>query len=119
MGRQESCTGLSVSQPGHRQEDAGVTSVKERTPARADLLTSGRSTDTNLTQQTHNGQPPAVPLPPDLADVVNAWPNLPDAIKAGILAMVRAFHPARCPSQPEHTTGDGPAPITPDLRKEP
>ncbi len=29
-------------------------------------------------------------LPPDLADVVNAWPTLPEAIKAGILAMVKA-----------------------------
>jgi len=28
---------------------------------------------------------------PDLATVVEAWANLPDAIKAGILAMVNAF----------------------------
>jgi hypothetical protein len=27
---------------------------------------------------------------PDLADVVAAWPDLPDAIKAGVLALVRA-----------------------------
>jgi hypothetical protein len=30
------------------------------------------------------------PLAPDLAAVVDAWPKLPDAIKAGILAMVLA-----------------------------
>jgi len=27
---------------------------------------------------------------PDLADVLTAWPTLPEAIKAGILAMVKA-----------------------------
>jgi hypothetical protein len=27
---------------------------------------------------------------PDLAAVVDAWPNLPEAIKAGIVAMVKA-----------------------------
>jgi hypothetical protein len=30
------------------------------------------------------------PLDPDLAAVVDAWHKLPDAIKAGILAMVTA-----------------------------
>jgi hypothetical protein len=29
-------------------------------------------------------------LPPDLAAVVATWPTLPEAIQAGILAMVRA-----------------------------
>lgn len=29
-------------------------------------------------------------LPPELAEVVKAWPNLPDAIRAGILAMVKS-----------------------------
>jgi hypothetical protein len=28
-------------------------------------------------------------MDPDLAAVVDAWPDLPEAIKAGILAMVR------------------------------
>ena len=28
---------------------------------------------------------------PDLAAVIDAWPGLPEAIKAGILAMIRAF----------------------------
>jgi hypothetical protein len=27
---------------------------------------------------------------PDLAKIVDAWPNLPEAIKAGMLAMVKA-----------------------------
>jgi hypothetical protein len=33
---------------------------------------------------------PAQAFPADLADVVNAWPDLPATIKAGILAMVKA-----------------------------
>jgi hypothetical protein len=32
----------------------------------------------------------ALDLPPDLAAVVEAWPELPEAIRAAILAMVRA-----------------------------
>jgi hypothetical protein len=35
-------------------------------------------------------------LPPDLAAVIDAWPNLPEPIRAGILAMVKATNaPAR------------------------
>jgi hypothetical protein len=29
------------------------------------------------------------PVAPDLAAVVDAWPDLPDAIRAGIVAMVK------------------------------
>jgi hypothetical protein len=29
-------------------------------------------------------------ISPDLAAVINAWPDLPEAIRAGILAMVKA-----------------------------
>jgi hypothetical protein len=29
-------------------------------------------------------------LPPELAEIVAAWPDLPGAIRAGILAMVKA-----------------------------
>ena len=29
-------------------------------------------------------------FPPDLAAIVDAWPDLPDAIKAGILARIKA-----------------------------
>ena len=36
------------------------------------------------------GTSPGPALPPDLADVVTAWPDLPQAIKAGIVAMVKA-----------------------------
>ena len=32
-------------------------------------------------------------MPPGLAEVADAWPTLPEAIRAGILAMVRASAP--------------------------
>jgi hypothetical protein len=35
-------------------------------------------------------QPPKPPVDPDLARLVEAWPALPAALKAGILAMVKA-----------------------------
>ena len=44
-----------------------------------------RATDRKLTELTAED--------PDLADVVKAWPKLPDALKAGILAMVKAVKP--------------------------
>jgi hypothetical protein len=32
-------------------------------------------------------------FPPDLAEVVNAWALLPEALRAGILAMVKGANP--------------------------
>jgi hypothetical protein len=34
--------------------------------------------------------PPAFHLPPELVKIVNAWPGLPQVVKAGILAMIEA-----------------------------
>jgi hypothetical protein len=34
--------------------------------------------------------PKPTPADPDLAAVLSAWPSLPSAIKAGVLALVRA-----------------------------
>ena len=36
--------------------------------------------------------PNAPEMPPELAAVVAAWPHLPEAVKAGILAMVTVSH---------------------------
>jgi hypothetical protein len=33
---------------------------------------------------------------PDLAEVIDAWPNLPEPIRAGILAMIRSASGKRC-----------------------
>jgi hypothetical protein len=35
------------------------------------------------------------PLAPDLADVLTAWPALPEAMKAGIVAMIKAQEASR------------------------
>lgn len=35
------------------------------------------------------------PIDPDLARLIDAWPTLPDAMRAGIVAMVRAATPTR------------------------
>lgn len=32
----------------------------------------------------------STPVDPDLAEIASAWPTLPDAIKAGVMAMVKA-----------------------------
>jgi hypothetical protein len=31
-----------------------------------------------------------IPSDPDLHEIISAWPSLPEAIKAGIIAMVKA-----------------------------
>jgi hypothetical protein len=41
---------------------------------------------------------------PDLATVIDAWPTLPEAIRAGIMAMVRASsadHPSKKAKDPK------------------
>ena len=35
-------------------------------------------------------RPQAAQMAPDLAKIVDAWPELPEAIRAGILAVVKA-----------------------------
>lgn len=48
--------------------------------------------------------PPAEARPVDLAEIVAAWPDLPDAVGAGVVAMIRASVPdepdAERPSPP-------------------
>jgi hypothetical protein len=46
----------------------------------------------------------APPLDPDLALIESSWPDLPEALRAGILAMVRACQPTD--SRQDPTTED-------------
>ena len=39
------------------------------------------------------------PAAPDLADLLTAWPTLPEALKAGIVAMVKAACPSGASAQ--------------------
>ncbi|MDA0991881.1 MAG: hypothetical protein O3A51_14165 [Verrucomicrobia bacterium] len=55
----------------------------------------GENPDENADFQNRAAQGAAIDTPkapgdPDLAAVVEAWPKLPEAIRAGILAMIRA-----------------------------
>jgi hypothetical protein len=48
------------------------------------------------------------PLDPDLLAVVDAWPALPESVKAGILAMIRATPQVpRLASSGDQVTNDG------------
>lgn len=63
---------------------------------------------------------PATPKPadPGLADVVRAWPDLPPAIRAGVLALVKAATPTTPPTAPSGPAGGNGGPTawkgTPD-----
>ena len=55
------------------------------------------ASQTPATGSQQIGEPASLPLPygpssfpSELAEVVDAWPNLPEALKTGILAMIRA-----------------------------
>jgi len=37
-----------------------------------------------------DARPQAAQMAPDLAEILDAWPELPEAIRAGILAVVKA-----------------------------
>lgn len=52
---------------------------------------------------------PATPTDPELAAVVAAWPDLPPAIRAGVLALVKAATP---PTAPSGTAGGASGPTT-------
>jgi len=61
-----------------------------QTSGRHDVNPRGKSTSSPIRDHfsqlvTYNGS-----LAPDLAAVVGAWPKLPEAMKAGILAMIKA-----------------------------
>jgi hypothetical protein len=48
---------------------------------------------------------PAAPADPELAAVVAAWPNLPPAIRVGVLALVKAATPPTVQSRPPSGQG--------------
>ena len=53
-------------------------------------LRKGESGEVPAVVPNPPGTPSGPALPPDLASVVAAWDRLPDAIKAGVLALVHA-----------------------------
>jgi hypothetical protein len=60
-----------------------------QTSDQRDVKPSGENTSHFISERFSQPVPYNGPLPPDLAAVIEAWDRLPEAIKAGILAMVR------------------------------
>jgi len=90
MGRDESCTGLSVSQPGQGQRDSKGQNVEDRTvpPTSPDDLGTVEKHNTSITE--HNRSITETSPPPRLWAVMKAWDELPEAVKEGIVAIVLA-----------------------------
>jgi hypothetical protein len=80
--------GLSPGRPPVLKAGA----LPDATPRRAKVnpLISGRK---SLSLPDGRTEPPPE-MPPDLAAVVAAWPALPEAIRAAILALVRSAAPS-------------------------
>lgn len=61
----------------------------------ADSLLSGANSGA-LPSDSNTSEVLNTPADPDLAEVVTAWPELPQALRAGIVAMVKAARATRC-----------------------
>ena len=78
--------------PGNilRQVDSGISAV----PFRREPPRPAPIRPQTATQNATRALPNALPVDPDLTALVAAWPHLPEAVRAGITAMVRAVQPA-------------------------
>jgi hypothetical protein len=61
-----------------------------QTSGRHDVSTNELSTSHLITNHSSLDLPLREEIPADLGEIMDAWAELPDAIKAGVLAMVRA-----------------------------
>ena len=90
MGRKESCAGLSVSQPGQEQGDNKGCDVEDRTDSHTNPDDHRTPEEHNTSIMEHNRSTKETVPPPRLRAVIEAWNNLPEVVKIGIVAMVRA-----------------------------
>jgi len=74
-------------QVGQSQKVEPCPTDKERTQAGQFKAQAGQSKSIAKAQQEHNR---SITENPDLAQVIDAWPKLPDAIRAAICALVNA-----------------------------
>ncbi len=82
------CTGVDGNRTHQRPRERPLNGFEGRGTDPVSIET----TDTYDSYDSHgttSGTKPA-PIDPDLAAVVKAWPELPEAVKAGIVAMVKA-----------------------------
>ena len=89
-GREAPPDDRSPAQAGQEQGVTSGTPVEQRTEADAAQPDVGRLESTTRAQPEHNQSATESALPPDLAAVLSAWPNLPEDVKAGIAALVQA-----------------------------
>ena len=61
-----------------------------QTSSRLDVNPSTENTSHFINERFSLPVPYKSPLPPDLAALIEAWDRLPEAIRAGIVAMVKA-----------------------------
>jgi hypothetical protein len=61
-----------------------------QTSGRHDVSTDKLSTSRLITNHPSLNLPLREEIPADLGEIVDAWTELPDAIKAGVLAVVKA-----------------------------
>ena len=89
-GQDRSEAGREASQAGYHQEDRKGELCKGRTDPDATPPTSGLPGNTPGALRMHTRSITEKNLSDDLVLVMRAWDHLPDAIKAGILAMVKS-----------------------------
>ena len=79
-----------MSYPGQRQELIKEPHVENGTETDSTQSHPGRSESTKSAQQEHNISTTLKPLDSELAEVVRAWKDLPEAVRDSIVAMVKA-----------------------------
>ena len=93
-GQQATIIGHFTIQHGHIQEVANVDNVDEQSKVGLPKADAGKNpnrytTEHGLGDVDGSYSASSVMLLPDLLEITATWPNLPDSVKAGILAMVR------------------------------
>ena len=90
-GQNRPNSGQSSSQSGQSQEVAKEACVEEGTENTSRQTNSGHAPNTIRTQQEHNPLRSKDPTPRDLKLLLETWGRLPEAVREGILAMVRQY----------------------------
>ncbi len=93
--------------PSHNQSTSAQNSSKYNTlgsiPQQADLHISALPTHPVRTSERPKGVPGEYQLSTELAELVAEWEYLPQAIRAGILAMIRTVRPQSISGSEEAT----------------